>query len=115
MSKIAFIVFGPILFFAILFFHPEGYLELDGWRVVALASWMIVWWISEAVPIPVTAILPMILFPLLGVFDIKEATSPYGSSIIFLFMGGFMLALGMEKHNLHKRIALNLIKNSPNQ
>jgi len=110
MSRIAFIVFGPALFLAILFLHPEGYLELDGWRVMALAAWMVVWWVSEAVPIPVTAILPMILFPLLGVFDIKEATSPYGSSIIFLFMGGFMIALGMEKHNLHKRIALNLIR-----
>lgn len=110
MSRYISLFLGPVLFVLILLFHPDVYLEAEGWRVLALAAWMISWWITEAVPIPITAILPMIVFPLLGVFDIKSATAPYASSIIFLFMGGFMLALAMERHNLHKRVALSIIK-----
>ena len=71
---------------------------------------MIIWWITEAAPMAVTALLPIVLFPLTGVFTVDEATAPYANKIIFLFMGGFLLGLGMERHNLHKRIALNLIK-----
>ncbi|MDH5474973.1 MAG: DASS family sodium-coupled anion symporter [Cyclobacteriaceae bacterium] len=110
MSKYISLALGPLAFFLILFLYPNLYLESEGWEVLALAAWMITWWVTEAVPISITAILPMIIFPLLGVFDIKDATSPYASSIIFLFMGGFMLALAMEEHNLHKRIALSIIK-----
>lgn len=78
--------------------------------ILALAAWMVTWWITEAAPIPVTALLPMILFPLFSIATPREAAAPYGDSIIFLFMGGFMIALGLEKHNLHQRIALNLIR-----
>ena len=78
--------------------------------MIGIAVWMITWWITEAAPIPVTAMLPMVLFPLSGIFNITEATAPYAHPIIFLFMGGFMLGLAMEEHNLHKRIALSLIK-----
>ena len=77
---------------------------------MALAAWMVTWWVTEAAPIPVTALLPMILFPLFSIATPREAAAPYGDSIIFLFMGGFMIALGLEKHNLHQRIALNLIR-----
>ncbi len=71
---------------------------------------MVTWWVTEAVPIPVTALLPMVLFPLLSVSTVREASQPYGDPVIFLFMGGFILALGLEKYNLHERVALNLIR-----
>lgn len=80
------------------------------WKVLAVAGWMVIWWVTEAIPIFVTAILPMVLFPLLNVFTIKEATANYAHPIIFLFLGGFLIALGIEHRNLHKRIALNLVK-----
>lgn len=78
--------------------------------VLGVASWMVTWWITEAVPIPVTSLLPIILFPLLGIFDIITATASYSDPVIFLFMGGFIIALAMEYNNLHLRIALKLIK-----
>ncbi len=77
--------------------------------VIATASWMIVWWISEAVSISVTALLPLLLFPLLDVMPMAEVGANYGSPIIFLFFGGFVLALALEKVNLHRRIALSII------
>ena len=97
---------GPLFFLVILIAGPSA----DSVKVIALAAWMITWWVTEAVPIPVTALLPMILFPLLGLFSIQESTAPYASPIVFLFMGGFIIAIGLEKHNLHTRIALNLVR-----
>jgi len=79
-------------------------------NVLAVATWMIIWWISEAVPIPVTSLLPILLFPVLGVLDLKHSTASYAHPIIFLFLGGFLIALALEKRDLHKRFALNLIK-----
>ncbi|MBL6444921.1 DASS family sodium-coupled anion symporter [Fulvivirga sp. 29W222] len=104
------IFLGPIIFFILLQLQHSSYLTPEIWRVLALTAWMVTWWITEAVPIPVTALLPMIMLPLLQIFKIAEATAPYASPIIFLFMGGFMIAIALEKHNLHLRIALNLIK-----
>ena len=78
--------------------------------VLSLGAWMVTWWVTEAVPIPVTALLPMVLFPLLSISTVREASQPYGDPVIFLFMGGFILALGLEKYNLHERVALNLIR-----
>lgn len=109
-AKLFGLITGPLLFTIFMFFQPEGVLNENAWKVIGAALWMVVWWITEAAPIPVTALLPIILFPLTGVFTIDEATAPYANKIIFLFMGGFMLGLGMERHNLHKRIALTLIK-----
>lgn len=77
-----------------------------GRRAGAVLAWMAVWWLTEALPLAATALLPIPLFPLLGVASVGEATAPYANKIIFLFMGGFMLALAMEKSNLHKRVAL---------
>lgn len=106
-----FLIFlGPLIFLILLQFQHSPWLTPEIWKVLALAGWMVCWWITEAVPIPVTALLPMVAFPLLETFKISEATAPYASPIIFLFMGGFMIAIALEKHNLHLRIALNLIR-----
>jgi sodium-dependent dicarboxylate transporter 2/3/5 len=101
---------GPIVFITIQWANPQFWFPEIGWDVFSIALWMIIWWIFEAIPIFATALLPMILFPVTGVFSLVDATSPYASPIIFLFMGGFMLALAMEKHQLHRRIALSLIR-----
>ena len=104
------LVLGPVFFTLILLFVSPGLLSENSIIVLALGSWMITWWVTEALPIPVSALLPMIVFPLTGVSSVREASAPYGDPIIFLFMGGFMLALGLERHKLHLRIALSLIK-----
>lgn len=85
-------------------------MEIQMFRVLTMALWMVIWWIGEAVPVPVTALLPLVLLPYLGVFNIAQSIAPYANPIIFLFMGGFMIALALEKHKLHLRIALNILK-----
>jgi sodium-dependent dicarboxylate transporter 2/3/5 len=107
--KLIALVSGPLCFFLFEVLKTDM-LDDKAWHVLAIASWMVIWWVFEAVPIFVTALLPIVLFPTTGIFKLADATTPYASPIIFLFMGGFMLALAMEKHHLHKRIALNLIR-----
>lgn len=77
---------------------------------MAVAVWMVIWWITEAVSISVTALLPLVLFPIQKIMPLADVGANYGSPIIFLFFGGFVLALALEKVNLHRRIALNIIK-----
>ncbi len=101
---------APLVFVIILLLPNPEALSLPAWKVIAVACFMLIWWVTEAVPIPVAALLPMVLLPLLGVMDIKTASAPYAHPIVFLFMGGFMLALAMERWNLHRRIALNIVK-----
>ncbi len=100
---------GPILFFVLLNL-PFDLVSEQGDAVIAVAVWMVVWWITDAVSISVTALLPLLLFPLLKIMPIGDVGANYGSPIIFLFFGGFVMALALEKVNLHKRIALNIIK-----
>ncbi len=101
---------GPVFFLLISIFVPETFISPGANKVLAVGAWMVTWWVSEAVPIPVTSFLPLILFPLLSVMSMREAAAPYANPIIFLFLGGFMIALALEKHRLHVRIALNLIR-----
>lgn len=93
----------------IYFINPFG-VKPDGAKVIAIGSLLIGLWVTEALPMPVTALLPLILFPLLNISTIKVTAAAYSNEVIFLFMGGFMLGLAIEKWNLHRRIALNIVK-----
>lgn len=100
---------GPILMAILLSLPTPGVLSPEAWKVIAMAVFMLTWWVTEAVPLPVTALLPIICLPILGVSDMKTAAAPYASPIVFLFMGGFMIAVAMERWSLHRRIALNIV------
>lgn len=108
--KVAGFLAGPVVFLLVSALVSDEFISPGANKVLGVAAWMIVWWITEAAPIPITALLPLILFPFLGIMKMSEAAAPYAHPIIFLFMGGFMIALGLEKHRLHERIALNLIR-----
>jgi solute carrier family 13 (sodium-dependent dicarboxylate transporter), member 2/3/5 len=87
---------------------PEG-LDPAGWRVAALGVLMAVWWMSEAVPLAVTALLPLVLLPTLGILPVERAAAPFANPVIFLFMGGFMLGQAMQRWDLHRRIAFAIL------
>jgi len=99
LAGFAFILIAPL---------PEG-LGHDGRSVLACAALMAVWWMTEALPIPLTSLLPVLLFPLLGIMPMQQATSPYADQLVFLFLGGFIMALAVERSALHRRIALTVI------
>jgi sodium-dependent dicarboxylate transporter 2/3/5 len=100
---------GPALLLVFVVTPAPESLGPAGWLTAGLALLMATWWISESVPIPATALLPLALFPIAGVGTIGEAASPYAEPVIFLFMGGFLIALAMQRWQLHRRIALRII------
>jgi solute carrier family 13 (sodium-dependent dicarboxylate transporter), member 2/3/5 len=101
--------FGIVCFLTVLILpEPEG-MHPDAWKTTAVALLMASWWITEAIPIAATSLLPIVLFPLLGVAPIGETTTPYANPLIFLFLGGFIIAIAMQTWDLHRRIALQII------
>jgi sodium-dependent dicarboxylate transporter 2/3/5 len=102
--------FGLAIFAALLFLPVPDGMKPQAWKVLAITALMASWWITEAIPIAATSLLPIVLLPALGVLPAREATAPYASDVIYLFMGGFFLAVTMQRWNLQRRIALNIIK-----
>ncbi|MCL2204125.1 MAG: DASS family sodium-coupled anion symporter [Defluviitaleaceae bacterium] len=108
-KKIGFILGGALFLLFLAVPPPEG-LSVEAWRLVAVTVLMAVFWVTEALPMGVTSLLPIVLYPVFGILPSGAVTSAYGDNIIFLFMGGFFLAVTMEKWNLHRRIALNTVR-----
>ncbi|AMV71928.1 transporter [Desulfuromonas sp. DDH964] len=101
---------GPLLFLAMLLLPTPAGMTVEGQRMAAVALLMATWWMCESMPIPATSLLPIALFPLLGITSTQQATAPYANHLIFLFMGGFIIALAMQRWELHRRIAMNIVK-----
>ena len=104
------LVLGPLLFVIMLVAPAPGGMEPAAQKMAAVAFLMATWWMTEAIPIPATSLIPIALFPLMGIMHTKKAAAPYASHLIFLFMGGFIIALAMQRWNLHRRIAMNIVK-----
>ena len=100
---------GPTIGLILIMLPPPETMPLSAWHTAIAAILMAIWWCTEAVHVSVTAIVPLAIFPLLGIGDIKTVAAPYANPIIYLFMGGFVIALAVEKWDLHKRIALTIL------
>jgi sodium-dependent dicarboxylate transporter 2/3/5 len=103
------LVIGVVLLAAVLVLPAPAGMQPEAWRVAGVALLMAAWWLTEAAPIPATALIPLLLFPLLGIAAIKDAAAPYADPIIFLFLGGFVLGTAMQRWELHRRIGLHAI------
>jgi sodium-dependent dicarboxylate transporter 2/3/5 len=104
---------GPLaalLLYLLLPGSESGGLDGAGRATAAVGVWMAIWWMTEAIPLPATALLPIVLFPLAGVMPVGQALAPYASEVVFLFMGGFMIGLAMQRWSLHTRIALGIVR-----
>ena len=102
-------VLGPAaLLFTLVVPAPEALSE-EGWRTAGVALLLATFWLTEALPIPATALLPLVMFPLLGLADVRVAATPYANPLVFLFLGGFLLALAMQRWGLHRRLALAVL------
>jgi sodium-dependent dicarboxylate transporter 2/3/5 len=103
------LILGPLLFLVVRTAVSPAGLSPRANAVLASTAWIATWWMTEAVPIPVTSLLPVVLFPVLGVSSVVDATAPYADPIVFLFLGGFLVALAIERWGLHRRIALTVL------
>ncbi len=100
---------GPLVALLLLLLAPPEGMSIEAWRLVSMASWMVIWWLGEAVPIPATALLPIPLMPAYGLADMTPVAANYANPLIFLFLGGFLLAAAMQRWGLHRRIALRIV------
>ena len=104
------LVLGPIVFILMLYFsEKQMFMDAVAWRTAALGLWMVIWWATEAIPVAATALLPLICMDPLGISGIEEAAATYSHPIIYLFLGAFILALAIQRWNLHQRIALSIL------
>ena len=109
MKRTALIV-GPAFFVAALVFHAPAGLTEPAWRVAGVAAWMAIWWLTGTVPLQATSLLPIVVLPLAGVAPIGTVTASYADPVIFLFLGGFLVAATIERWQLHKRFALGTVR-----
>ncbi|MDH3860171.1 MAG: DASS family sodium-coupled anion symporter [Gammaproteobacteria bacterium] len=101
---------GPLIAGLMIFAGPPENLSQPGWMTASVGILMAVWWATEAVPIAVTALLPIVVFPLFGIATIQDTTAPYANKVIYLFLGGFIVAFAMQRWNLHRRMALTVLQ-----
>ncbi len=106
---------GPFLAIAVFLLPAPGGLSTEAWRVVAFALWMAAWWGTEAVPIPITSLIPLAAFPVLGIHGMRETAAPYANPVIFLLLGGFIMAMALQRWKVHRRIALTILLKFKNQ
>lgn len=108
-SKKPGLVIGPVLFVIVLFLPIDG-IAYEAKIVLAITALMAVWWITETVPLFVTSLIPIVLFPIFSVQNVSETALYYVDKVVILFLGGFVIAIAVERSNLHKRIALNILQ-----
>jgi sodium-dependent dicarboxylate transporter 2/3/5 len=109
LKKYIWVLLGPVSFLIMSFLPVPKGISPEAWKVLAMAALMLIWWISEAVPIAVTSLLPLVLLPSMGVAKLEAAAAPYANPVVYILMGGFVISLAMEKWALHKRIALQIV------
>ncbi|WP_026340713.1 SLC13 family permease [Thioalkalivibrio sp. ALJT] len=109
------LILGPAIFALFLVVPPPAAFDPAAWSVLGLTLFMATWWISEALPLPVTALLPIAVLPVLDIVPMDAATAPYANPIIFLFMGGFAIALAVQRWDLHRRMALAIVARAGNR
>jgi len=108
-QKKFFQILGPAVFFLMLWIGPPSDMSEPAFKVMSATIWIAIWWMTEAIPVPVTSFLPMILYPMTNAVPLRVIAPSYANPIIYIFVGGFILALAMQKWELHKRIALSII------
>ena len=107
-KKIGLVVGICCVLMTVLFPAPAG-MSASAWHTAGIALLLAAWWATEVLPIPVTSMLPVLLFPAFGVMTLEESTAPYAAPTIFLLLGGFIIATGLSRWNLHRRLALNIL------